>query len=96
MNLPCNKFNDFILHTPQAIQHGCHSAYMCTGFHFLTNNKKKEETIMSVHGNDKSLKQNTLYLKRLGIRTLILSNSFLVDDNLDNEKLAQLRRVCQN
>ena len=91
MNLPCNKFNDFILHTPQAIQHGCHSAYICTGFHFLTNNKKGGD-----HGNDKSLKQNTLYLKRLGIRTLVLSNGFLVDDNLDNEKLAQLRRVCQN
>ena len=51
---------------------------------------------MSVHENDKSLKQNTLYLIRLGIRTLVLSNGFLVDDNLDNEKLAQLRRVCQN
>ena len=65
-------------------------------FPFFDQQSKKEETIMSVHENDNSLKQNTLYLIRLGIRTLVLSNGFLVDDNLDNEKLAQLRRVCQN
>ena len=65
-------------------------------FQFFDQQSKKEETIMSVHENDNSLKQNTLYVIRLGIRTLVLSNGFLVDDNLDNEKLAQLRRVCQN